>query len=307
MTRVPGTDLFHYTTRLEPTAAVSYGFIVDYGEPGPDPRNPREASGLFGDVSWFAMPGWNAPDYLDEAAPERQGRLEAVEWQSAVSGGKAHRVQVYLPAGYDAGDRRYPVAYVHSGDRALEQGRMKNALDRLIGSRVAPLIAVFVLPPAGEEKPSRRDDVDEHYAERIVGELVPLIDERYRTIAEARARASIGCGQIGGRAVVLAFEHPELFGRTAAQSPMLDASEIPGLAERGADERPLVIYLDWGTYHMRSPHEAWSLVDSMRELWAALRKAGYLPAGGERPEGFGWPIWAGHTGDLLAALFPLPR
>ena len=30
MTRVEGTDLFYYSTRLEPDAAVTYGFIKDF-------------------------------------------------------------------------------------------------------------------------------------------------------------------------------------------------------------------------------------------------------------------------------------
>ena len=37
MTRLDGTDVFYYSTRLEPDAAVTYGFIPDYGEPVPDP------------------------------------------------------------------------------------------------------------------------------------------------------------------------------------------------------------------------------------------------------------------------------
>ena len=67
----------------------------------------------------------------------------------------------------------------------------------------------------------------------------------------------------------------------------------------------MVIYLDWGTYHMRSPHEAWDVADGNREFWSALREAGYRPAGGEAPEGFGWGCWKGHTEELLTALFPL--
>ena len=69
----------------------------------------------------------------------------------------------------------------------------------------------------------------------------------------------------------------------------------------------MVLYLDWGTYHMRSPHEAWDLAVESRELWAAMREAGYRPAGGEVPEGYGWACWMGHTGEMLAAIFPAAR
>ena len=43
MTRVDGTDLFYYTTRLEPDARVNYLFIKDYEEIT-DPRNPSKTT-----------------------------------------------------------------------------------------------------------------------------------------------------------------------------------------------------------------------------------------------------------------------
>jgi hypothetical protein len=86
---------------------------------------------------------------------------------------------------------------------------------------------------------------------------------------------------------------------------MISSGQIAGLVEKDADERPLLLYLDWGTYHMRSPHEAWDRSEDMRALWAALREKGYRPAGGEAPEGYGWPIWARRTEQMLTALFPL--
>jgi enterochelin esterase-like enzyme len=66
-----------------------------------------------------------------------------------------------------------------------------------------------------------------------------------------------------------------------------------------------VIYLEWGTYHLRSPHEAWDMARANRDLWALLRQRGQRPAGGEVPEGFGWACWRGHTDEMLSALFPL--
>ncbi|RKZ08168.1 hypothetical protein DRQ32_09360, partial [bacterium] len=146
---------------------------------------------------------------------------------------------------------------------------------------------------------------DDKYAEMVVDELMPKIDAAYRTIAEASSRASVGSGRCASRSMKFGVDRPDLFGRVGAQSALTGPEAFADLLEKGADVRPLVIYMDWGTYHMRSPHEAWSLVESNRELWAALRTAGYRPAGGESPEGFGWPIWDGHIDELLAALFPL--
>ena len=66
----------------------------------------------------------------------------------------------------------------------------------------------------------------------------------------------------------------------------------------------MVIYLEWGSYHQRSPHEAWSRVDDNRMLWNRLQELGYRPSGGEVPEGPNWPSWQAHLDELLTALFP---
>jgi enterochelin esterase-like enzyme/outer membrane protein assembly factor BamB len=303
MTRLDGIDLYYWSTRLEPDAAVTYGFIVDYAEEAiADPMSSRPASGLFGEVSWFAMPGWRGPDPFGEADVSTQGRVETVEWESAAREGQQRTARVYLPTGYDDGERRYPVIYVHGGRAALAHGNLKDALDELIGASVEPLIAVFVLE---DEEDPRGDLYHDAYAEMVVNELVPKIDAEYRTIDDPRARASVGAGRGAGEvAVTGAFGHPGLFGRTAGQSTTLSLRDLEGL-ERGAEELPMVIYLDWGSYHMRSPHEGWDYAVENRKVWEALQEAGYRPAGGQRNEGFGWPIWNAHTEEILTALFPL--
>ena len=69
----------------------------------------------------------------------------------------------------------------------------------------------------------------------------------------------------------------------------------------------MTIYMDWGTYDLRSPHEAWDMVRDNRKAWSDLREAGYRPAGGEAPEGPTWQSWRSHTDEMLAALVPQGR
>ena len=301
MILVPDTDLLYYSTRLEPDAAINYGFIVDYEEPTPDPRNPQPGSGLFGEVSWFAMPAWQSPDHLGEADSACQGRLESIEWESKVREGQTRPAKVYLPAGYDSSpNRSYPVLYFLRGEEVLDKGAFKNTLDNLIGKTVEPLIAVLVVS-VGENP---REDIgeDDSFVEMISTELVPMIDDRYRTIQNPNARAVAGTGSAADTALAAAFQHPELYGRIGAIWPVLfeyDSSLISN-----ADEVPMVIYQGWGTYHIRSPHEAWDQVVANRELQETFREAGYRPAGGEVPEGVGWSIYRGRTDDMLTALFP---
>ena len=302
MIQVADTDLFYYSTRLEPDAGVNYGFLVNYGEPTADSLNPQPGDGLFGEVSWLAMPGWQGPDHLGEVEASRQGRLEAIEWESTVREGQTRPAQVYLPAGYDDDpDRRYPVLYVIRGGEALEKGFFKNTLDNLIGETIEPVIAVMVIS-IGEVPRADIGDEDS-YIEMITTELVPMIDERYRTLADSMSRGVASTGSGADVALNAAFRHPEIFGRVGAIWPGLfdyDFSVIPN-----ADEHPLVIYQGWGTYHLRSPHESFDSTVDNRRLREALRDAGYRPAGTEVPEGIGWTVYRGYTDDMLRALYPL--
>ena len=299
MSRVPGTDLFYYSTRLEPDAAVHYGFLVDYGEPAADPLNPRGGEGLFGEISFFEMPARQAASFTQEAETARRGTLEEVSWESESHEGKTRQAQVYLPAGYDpAGERPYPTLYVHEGQEALDKGDLKNALDQVIGETVIPLIAIFVVPDPEKEHGELRDPA---YTKMVLDELVPLIDERYRTIDEPMARATAGFAGGGDFSLSLAFKAPDKFARVGAVWPTLFAfgAEPPISAEH-----PLVLYQKWGTYHIRSPHENFDSAVANREMFQTLRDLGYRPAGGEVPEGFGWACFRGYVGEMLTALFP---
>ncbi len=303
MRRVPGTDLFTYSTRLEPTAALTYGFLVDYARQAvADPRNPRPGKGLFGDVSWFAMPAWTPPVFASAPAAQNSGHREDFEWTSALRGGKVRKAQIYLPPGYAADTaRRFPTVYIHGGEDSLNQGETAKVLDAVIGSAVAPLIAVFILPDAADPRLDQREE--DLYLDMVLKELVPAIDQKYRTLATSAQRASAGTGSYAYFALLAALRQPDVFGKVALQGATLEPAQIAqqlGVAE----ERPLVIYQEWGTYHLRSPHEAWDLARANRELWALFRERGFKPTGGEVPEGFGWACWRAHTDDWLQTLFP---
>jgi hypothetical protein len=150
MARVPGTDLFWYAARLEPDARVSYEYLRNFDERIVDPRNPRKVPGMRYtakgaekiEISSLTMPAWQEPAHLAEPPESRRGRMETVEVKSA-AGPKAN-VQVYVPAGYDGGTHRLPVAYCFGGDTARDIGTVPRSLDNLVGRTVTPLIAVFL-------------------------------------------------------------------------------------------------------------------------------------------------------------------
>jgi enterochelin esterase-like enzyme/outer membrane protein assembly factor BamB len=305
MTQAPGTDLFYYSIRLEPDARVSYRFIKDFEETLTDPLNPRKAPSIFGEVSWVSMPEWREPLHLQDPDGSLRGRVETVELESRHFDEK-RRLDVYLPAGYDEGHRRYPVVYVHWGRAAQDWARMSNTLDVLIGKSVEPLIAVFInqLPPA--QGAEFLEDPKDKYAESFVEELIPFIDSRYRTVASPEARATVGMGYAGYTAFYTALKHPGRVGKVSSQTTFLLDSQMDELEPlvRTATEQPLEIYLEWGKYDLRGYNEAWDLGRANRRWAEFLGSRGYELSGGEVHDGFGWGSWRNRTDVVLETLFP---
>lgn len=145
---------------------------------------------------------------------------------------------VYLPAGYAAGSRRYPVIYLlHGrGDTMYGWQTIKPDLDQLIAEgAISPLIAVLPDVPASK---SASYFVDSEYAhEPIKGEavetafiqdLIPHIDASYRTIAARTGRAIAGYSMGGYGAVRYPLAYPELFSATIILSPAVYVPLPPG-------------------------------------------------------------------------------
>ncbi len=139
------------------------------------------------------------------------------------------RVPVYLPPGYEDNQATYPVVYMLAGftgrgtfmlnDSAFEE-TIQERLDRLIASEIIkPLIMVL---PDGFTRYGGSQYINSSanglYEDHLITELVPLIDKRYRTRAEAGYRAIMGKSSGGYGAIVQAMRHPELFGAVACHS-----------------------------------------------------------------------------------------
>jgi outer membrane protein assembly factor BamB/enterochelin esterase-like enzyme len=314
MARVEGTDLFFYSTELEPDARVNYLFIRDFKEIT-DTRNPRSTTtGIYGPdmeftgnddnlmpMSWVAMPRWQAPAHLAEPPVDaRRGRIVTHELESKVYE-EPHTIQVYLPAGYGETDTRYPVAYYHGGRGALTRGDVPTSLDNLLGKGVDPLIAVFI-ERASEFFPTK-------YVDMWADELVPFIDGNYRTIATPEGRANIGGGFTGFHALYLTIKRPDIAAKVAGQSVAFLDFQLAPLEElvHTATEQPLDIYIEWGSYDMQNPQEAWDIRDADRKLVEFLTSRGYSVAGGEVHDGTGWSSWRNRTDRVLESLFPPAR
>ena len=139
------------------------------------------------------------------------------------------RVPVYLPPGYDDSATRYPVVYLLTGftgrgtillnDSAFDEN-IQERLDRLIlASEVQPMIVV--MPDCFTRYGGSQylnSSATGRYEDYLIEELIPFIDQHYRTRAEAGYRAIAGKSSGGYGALVQAMRHPDLFGALACHS-----------------------------------------------------------------------------------------
>jgi S-formylglutathione hydrolase FrmB len=137
---------------------------------------------------------------------------------------------VYLPPGYDdEPDRRYPVGFYLAGYLGIGGSQLNwkpwgetlaQRLDRLLAEgRIGPMIVAM---PDCFTRLGGSQYVDSatcgDYAAYLVDELVPLVDERFRTGASRDHRAVWGKSSGGFGAMVHGMLYPETWGAVACHS-----------------------------------------------------------------------------------------
>lgn len=139
----------------------------------------------------------------------------------------AQEFLVYLPPCYDQKtDERYPVLYLLHGQTYTDDEWVRlgapTAADNLIHSGAAkPFIIVFPddrywnLPP------------ESGFGNRVIDEIIPYIDQHYRTFADRSHRAVGGLSLGGGWAIHLALTHYDLFGMLGLHSPAVQPDDAP--------------------------------------------------------------------------------
>jgi hypothetical protein len=256
-------------------------------------------------MSWFAMPEWpgNRVAAVEAGSAGRPEEIELTLQPSAPEGEEQPEAMkvpttVWLPPSYDGSEERYPVVYLLNGE-AREVGNWQSALDSAVGHTVEPLIVVFLEIPRA---PGLRG--------ALAGQVVPQIDEAFRTRTDRESRAIVGMGFPAFTAMLTGFSSPDTFGALGIQSLFfLEGGMKQGiqgaLGDKTPEGTPMRIYFEWGRWDLRSPHEGFDFRDSSQWAWDFLTDKGYAPIGGEVWDSTDHSSWSNRTGVMLHALFPL--
>lgn len=164
-----------------------------------------------------------------------RGSIRVERHESAVLRGNlpgdpgARDLYLYLPPGYDGSDGRYPVIWCLSGftsrgrmllnDGTWEPG-IAERMDGLIASgRARP--AILAMPDCFTHLGGSQylnSPALGRYEDYVVEELVPLVDARFRTLADGAHRGVMGKSSGGFGAITLGMRHPDVFGGVACHS-----------------------------------------------------------------------------------------
>lgn len=136
-------------------------------------------------------------------------------------------ISVYLPDGYDRSDKRYPVIYLLPNLFDTDQSFFttygaKGVFDTAIASRVIKptiFVAIDSSTPLGSGL-YVNSPVTGNWEDLLVREVVPYIDQNYRTLARAESRGILGDRMGGHGALRYAMRYPELFSVIYAMAPV---------------------------------------------------------------------------------------
>lgn len=156
---------------------------------------------------------------------------------------------IYLPPCYaERTDKRYPVLYLlhgqtYNADQWIRLGAVDAVNELLLNGETMPFIIVFPddrywYTPAGTT-----------FGARLTDEVIPFIDQTYRTIPDPRFRAIGGMSRGAGWALQLGLTRPDLFSIIGLHSLAVfqrDASKVDDWIQAIPPASRPTIFMDIG-------------------------------------------------------------
>jgi S-formylglutathione hydrolase FrmB len=148
--------------------------------------------------------------------------VKTIAFESSLVG-KALPYEVVLPPGYTSitSSKKYPVLYLLHGWNGRPQGWTTETKLKEYAARYQLII---VLPQGGNGwYTDSAVVITDKYESYILQELIPDVDNRFRTIRDRKGRAVAGLSMGGYGALKFGLKHPDLFAFSASMSGALDA------------------------------------------------------------------------------------
>lgn len=218
--------VWEFTTN-EPLASelYSYSFIVD-GLKTQDPSNVYMIRDVASVTNVFIVSGEKGMLYSVNNVPH--GSVTRC-WYNSPRLNMKRRLTIYTPAGYETGNKKYPVLYLLHGMGGDEEawialGRTAQILDNLIAQgKAKPMIVVMpngnvdheAAPgesASGMIKPTMQlPKTMEGSMEESFPDIVNFVDRNYRTVKTKSGRAIAGLSMGGFHSLHISKQYPDMF------------------------------------------------------------------------------------------------
>ena len=303
--------------------AFRYVFQID-GVRTLDPVNTALSESNTANWSLFYVPGLDIQDVKDVP----HGAVALVYYYSTVLK-TTRRMHVYTPAGYESGDKKYPVFYLLHGsgdsdDAWTSVGRAGFIIDNLVAARQVPPMVIVMpaghqpAPPAGATpaapaSPPGAPPAINAFTREFVDDVVPYVERHYRLVPGRRNRAIAGLSMGGSQTLDIAFRHLDWFAYIGVFSSGASLGGGRG-AGAGSTQPP-----DWETSHKANLDDAglkkgtkliWlstdvddRLIANTRTTVELLQKHGFGPVFKQSPGGHTWINWRDYLRDFATEIF----
>ncbi len=214
--------------------------------------------------------------------------------------GYALQYRVYIPERIPR-RARLSVLFVTDGPGYINSGELPQLLDQEIElGAIDPVIVVFVdaRNPDNLEENRRNEQFfcNPDYVKFITNELVPAIDENYRTQADREGRVILGLSFGGHNSACFGLMAADYFAGIAMQSPansgMVDALRVQ---YQMVEKLPIKIFMSVGTINDNT--------QSGRQFMEILQFMEYDLTYREVEAGHDWDNWKPLLDDVLHTFF----
>jgi enterochelin esterase-like enzyme len=301
---------------LAPEMYVYY-FTID-GVRLLDPNNAQVKIGYVTSTTTnlVTVPGDKPAFYDVQDVPH--GEIRTLVYKSK-SNNVTRELTVYVPPGYDeARSQRYPVLYLlhgfandhHSWHR---YGRANDILDNLLAQKtIEPFLVVMPLGYGGAAINGDGTGIAPQgggqfggdaalYERDLLEDIIPMIDKKYRTLADRKHRAIVGFSMGGGQAGRIGLKNLDTFSRIGIMSAgMTGAADTELITKLGADRAKTSRAIDLLWIGCGKEDTALAGASALHQ---SLDKAGIKHTFLESEGAHHWRVWRRYLRDLAPVLF----
>jgi S-formylglutathione hydrolase FrmB len=138
---------------------------------------------------------------------------------------KTYKAAVVLPAWYANSKASYPVMYLLHGGGGHYRDWLTRTPDKMLLQNLADQFNLIIVMPEGETFGWYLDsphDPANKFETHIIKEVIPKIDNTYRTVKSNKGRVITGLSMGGHGAMYLSTRHPDMFCAAGTMSGAMD-------------------------------------------------------------------------------------